>query len=102
MDKGTENLLTRWRALESGDGVKRASAFTRVLWIVGLGLCAFVVLGVAYDLPRAAVAAAAAAMGWAIAECNALRTRLSQWPDMKRYIDWKRVDEDLAARGERL
>lgn len=41
------------------------------------------------------VAVAAAAMGWVIAERNALRTRLGQWPIFKTYIDWNRVEEDL-------
>jgi hypothetical protein len=34
-------------------------------------------------------------MGWVVAESNALRTRLAQWPVFMTYIDWKRVDEDL-------
>jgi hypothetical protein len=55
-----------------------------------------VVFGVAYGLHPAAIAVAAAAMGWIIAETNALRWRLAQWPTLKRYIDWQRVHEDLA------
>ena len=46
-------------------------------------------------LHPAFVAIAAAVTGWVIAESNALRTRLAQWPIFKSYIDWKKVEEDL-------
>jgi hypothetical protein len=69
----------------------------RVLWIVGLVLCILVVLGVALKLHPAAVAVPAAIMGWIIAETNALRSRAAQWPIFKRYIDWKRVEQDLGS-----
>jgi hypothetical protein len=65
-----------------------------VLSAVGLLLFVFVVLAVAYALHPVAVAVAATSLGWVIAERNALRARVSQWPIFKRYIDWKRVHED--------
>ena len=67
----------------------------RVLWMVGLVLCLFVVFGVVYRLHPALIAIAAAVMGWVIAERNALRTRAAQWPIFRSYIDWKRVQDDL-------
>ena len=72
-----------------------AGATSRTLRIVGLVLCVFVVFAVVYRLHPAFVAVAAAVMGWVIAESNALRTRLAQWPIFKSYIDWKKVEEDL-------
>jgi len=92
----TKNLLERWQSLEKDDGLRRADFTARVLWFVGLALFILVAFGVVYGLHPAAVAVAAAAMGWVIAERNALRTRLVQWPVFKRYIDWNRVQEDLS------
>lgn len=87
--------MTRWQSLEKDGGLQRAVSVARVLWIVGLVLFMFVVFGLVYRLHPALIAAAAAVMGWVIAERNALRTRASQWPVFKNYIDWKRVQEDL-------
>ena len=95
MNTETKQLLTRWQSLEKGGGLKRAVSMTRALWFVGLVLCIFVVVAVIYRFHPAFVAVAAAVMGWVVAESNALRTRLAQWPIFKTYIDWKRVDEDL-------
>jgi hypothetical protein len=94
VDAATKQLLARWRRLEGGDGLKRAVLTSRVLFIVGLALLLFVFLAVVYQLHPVLIAFAAAAMGWVIAERNALRTRLAQWAIFKRYIDWKRVHED--------
>ena len=96
MNTETKQLLTRWQSLEKNGGLQRAGATDRFLWIVGLVLCIFVVLAVVYRLHPAFVAVAAAVMGWVVAESNALRTRLAQWPIFKRYIDWKLVQEDLS------
>ena len=95
MDKHSKDLLSRWQSLESGDGLKQVSSMARILWIAGFLLCIIVVLGLYYGLHRAVVAIAAVAMGWIIAERNALRTRLNQWPILRRYIDWSRVQKDL-------
>jgi len=95
MDKLSKDLLSRWQFLESGDGLKRAGSMARVLWIAGLLLCIVVVFGICYGLHPAVVAIAAVAMGWVIAERNAVRARLSQWPILRQYIDWKRVQDDL-------
>ncbi len=97
MNIETKQLLTRWQALESGDGLRRAVSTSRVLWVVGLALFVFVVFAIVYRLHPAAVAVGAAVMGWVTAERNALRTRAAQWPTFKRYFDWKRVQEDLTS-----
>ena len=95
MNTETKNLLERWQSLDKDDGLRRADFTARMLWFVGLALFILVALGVVYGLHPAAVAVPAAAMGWVIAERNALRTRRVQWPIFKRYIDWNRVLEDL-------
>ena len=96
MNGETRQLLARWQALEGGDGLRRAALTARILWLVGLGLTIFVALAVAYRLHPAFVAVGAPVMGWTIAERNALRTRLTQWPIFKHYIGWSRVKQDLA------
>jgi cytochrome c-type biogenesis protein CcmH/NrfG len=95
MNTETKQLLSRWQSLEKDGGLQHAASRARVLWLVGLVLCVFVVLAVIYRLHPVFVAVGAAAMGWGVAESNALRTRLAQWPIFKTYIDWKRVEEDL-------
>ncbi len=95
MNTETRQLLIRWQSLEKDGGLQRAASRARVLWFVGLALCILVVSAVLYRLHPAIAAVAAALMGWVIAEGNALRTRVAQWPIFKTYIDWKQVEEDL-------
>jgi hypothetical protein len=97
MNIETKQLLTRWQLLERDGGLRRAVSTARMLRIVGLVLFLFVVFGVVYSLHPALIAVAAAVMGWVVAERNALRTRITQWPIFKNYIDWKHVQEDLKA-----
>jgi hypothetical protein len=96
MNSETKQLLTRWQSLEKDGGLQRAVSMARVLWVVGLVLFLFVVIGLVYRLHPALIAVAAAIMGWVIAERNALRTRAGQWPIFKNYIDWNRVHKDLS------
>jgi hypothetical protein len=95
MNTETRQLLIRWQSLEKDGGLQHAASRARALWFLGLGLCIFVVFAVMYRLHPAFATVAAAAMGWVVAESNALRTRVAQWPIFKTYIDWKRVEEDL-------
>jgi len=95
MNNETKQLLTRWQSLDKDGGLRRVDSTARVLWVVGLALFIFVVFVVFYRVHPAFVAVAAAVMGWVTAERNALRARIAQWPIFKKYIDWKRVEEDL-------
>jgi hypothetical protein len=93
----TKQLPTRWRFLEQGEGLQRATSTARVAGVVGFLLCAFVVFAIVYRLHPVAIALAAAGLGWVVAERNALRSRIAQWPILKRYINWKQVNEDSDA-----
>ncbi|HEV7925721.1 MAG TPA: hypothetical protein VGR14_10210 [Verrucomicrobiae bacterium] len=95
MNTKSRNLLLRWHSLEKEDGLRRAKAAVLVLGFAGLALSIFIVFAIVYKLHPIAIAVAAAVMGWVVAERNALRTRLVQWPAIRRYVDWKRVEEDL-------
>ncbi len=96
MNTETKSLLARLQSIENGDGLRRARTAGRVLWFLGLALSIVVVFSIVYRIHPAAIAIAAAAFGWVIAETNALRTRVAQWPIFRGYIDWKRVHEDLS------
>lgn len=100
MDTATKQLLKRWQSLRSDGGLKRAASARRWLWALGLILLLIVVFGLYYHLPSLAVATAAAAAGWVIAEHNALRSRMTQWPAISGYIDWERVSNDLDSSQE--
>jgi hypothetical protein len=95
MPNHVSRLLTRLDSLEKDDGIRRAKLASRVLFVLGILLAAFVGVAMAYGLHPGFIAVAAAAVGWVIAERNALRLRISQWPIMRNYIDWQRVQADL-------
>ena len=67
------------------------------IWAGEAGMLLAICIGiaVAYGLHPGFIAIASAAVGWIIAERNALRSRISQWPIMRNYIDWQRVRADL-------
>jgi hypothetical protein len=95
MPNHTNRLLARLDSLENGDGIRRARYVSRVLFLVCLLLAIFVGIAMAYSLHPGFIAVAAAAVSSVIAERNALRLRFSQWPTMRNYIDWRRVQADL-------
>ena len=88
-------LLKRLLSLEEGDGIRRATSLSRILFVIGLLLSVFVGYAIVYRLHPALIAAAALVVGFVIAERNALRSRISQWPIFRGYIDWQRVRADL-------
>jgi hypothetical protein len=94
VDTQAKKLLARWRSLEGGEGIRVARSTSRVLSVVGFVLCLFVVFGVVYRWHSAVIALAAAAMGWVVAERNALGSRIAQWPTFQKYLNWERVRED--------
>ena len=101
MDDEARSLLVRWQSLERGDGLKRAQSVVQYLTAAGFVLWLVVVVGLYFRFHPAAIAAFAAVTGWVIAERNALRIRLAQWPVFSRYVDWRRVQEDLDDAGQR-
>jgi hypothetical protein len=95
MQAKSHRLLERLESLESGEGLRRAKLIGRVLFVVGLVLAIFVGIAIALGLHPVFIALPALAVGWIIAERNAIRLRTAQWPIFRDYIDWKRVREDL-------
>ena len=92
----TRTILARWVTLERGNGIEQVRRVSRYLSIGVVVLCALVGLAAAVvDLRCLVVAIPSAAIGWLVAERNALQSRMEQWPIFRQYIDWSRVDEDL-------
>src|SRR5580698_9202051 len=95
MELRTRAFLTRLVALESGDGLRRAATVSQILFWAGLVVAVFAGFAIAYRLPSAFIGLSGVAVGYIVAERNALRSRISQWPAFRVYIDWQRVRSDL-------
>ncbi|HEY2684107.1 MAG TPA: SoxR reducing system RseC family protein [Steroidobacteraceae bacterium] len=95
MKARANSLPKRLHYLEEGDGLRRAAFLSRMLFVVGMLLSVGAGLAIAFQLHPAIVGLAGLAVGYIIAECNALRSRIAQWPNFRNYIDWQRVREDL-------
>ena len=95
MQSKASGLLKRLHSLENDDGLRRARSLSRALFVVGMLLSIFVGYAIVLGLHPVLIAGAAAIVGFVVAERNALRQRISQWPTFRSYIDWQRVREDL-------
>lgn len=90
-------ILTRWAAIERGDGLVKCQKISRVLTIIGVAGCIAIVAGTMWlGWVAGAFGIAGILIGWVIAERNALDTRVADWPTYRQYIDWPRVHQDLA------
>ena len=97
MDAKSKELLLRWQSLNEAEAMKRSRKHMLVFRCTGLVAFFAAATGIALDRSSAAVAVPAIAFGWIVAETNALRTRMDQWPIFKRYINWQRIADDLQA-----
>lgn len=95
-----ENILKRWQMLREGDGLQHAKRLTLILRVASLLALVAILTAITMDAHPAMVALLATVMGWLIAETNALRLRLAQWPIMEVYIDWERVRADLTTQSD--
>ena len=93
-------ILTRWVAIESGNGIENVRKTSHFFSIAAFTVCVAVGLVYAFfDLPSLVFEFPGALIGWLIAERNALESRIAQWPTFRQYIDWTKVREDLRAQG---
>lgn len=95
MEASAKALLVRWQALKEGEGLRRAQMLARILWVLGLVLVVFSGFLVVERVSPIFTAVTSIAAGWVIAECNALRSRVAQWPIVSVYIDWQKVKEGI-------
>jgi hypothetical protein len=99
MNPRNKDFLVRWMALRDDAGLVAVLRVERRLAWAGLLLCLVVTHGVLRGSPPWLVAVAGVALGWVVAERNALRILRAQWPAMRGYIDWTRVAEDVKRDG---
>ena len=95
MKPETKVLLSRWKNLEDGEGLRKAHSFCRILQVGTIVVGIFIAVAFHYSFPILFVILASLLAGWLIAERNALEVRLKQWPELKQYIDWEKVNRDL-------
>jgi hypothetical protein len=94
----SKSILERWLRLRDGDGLSAAQQAARWLWVLGLGLFLVVSYGLFTGrLPPWLMVSLSIPFGWLIAERNALEWRCRQWPTFRRYLDWPRIEADLAS-----
>jgi hypothetical protein len=92
----SNEILSRWLAIESGNGLQKARRIARSLSIAALVFCIGIGLAVMRFGPTSLLfAIAGLVVGWLIAERNALDARIANWPTYRQYIDWPRVRKDL-------
>ena len=92
----SHSVLTKWVALKHGDGIVRAKKVSYYLSLITLALCFPVVFGcINGQVPAWLLVALSIAIGWLIAERNALDDRARLWPTISNYIDWSKVERDL-------
>jgi hypothetical protein len=95
VDASTKQILMRWQSLADGSGLRRAALISRILSVFGLLLTGIAIYGSTLRLNASFTVAAALIAGWVVAEGNALRSRVAQWPIFTTYLDWGRVRQDL-------
>jgi hypothetical protein len=88
-------ILDRWMALEKGNGIEYGRAICRRLNIAACVLAAGVIaLGAYWGYRTFIPVLPSIAIGWLVAERNALSSRIDQWPTVRRYLDWERIERD--------
>jgi hypothetical protein len=88
-------VLERWIALRGEEGIERARRTVTYLSVVAFGLTLVVALcATLTDWPAWALLLPAAAVGWLVAERNALQSRVEQWPALSEYLDWRMIQRD--------
>ena len=91
-------VLMQWRLLAHGEGLAQARRKSRQLSAASFAL--FLASGMTawlYDPWAFAPILPAVAVGWMVAERNAINWRLAFWPALERYLNWPLIEQTLAA-----
>jgi uncharacterized membrane protein YqgA involved in biofilm formation len=92
-----ENVyLKQWKALKEGGGMESASTKSASLFSVGALLSVVVVLLIYFQVHSSIVAIVSVAIGWIIAERNALNSRIEMWPKLEKYLNWEIINESIS------
>ena len=88
--------LKKWKYLKEGGGIERASSMSTSLFFIGVFLSVVVVLLIYFQAHSSIVATASVAIGWVVAEKNALRSRVAMWPKLEKYLNWELINEHIS------
>lgn len=86
--------LKRWIAIEDGTGIDVATRIKRLLFVVGMCLSILILFSIVHGFHPAIVSVLSVLLGWSLAEGNALRSRIEQWPHIRKYLNWKLIREN--------
>jgi len=88
--------LEQWLTLKEGSGIKSARSKTMKLQFIGISLTVAVSLLIYFQVHSAFIAIVSVAIGWVIAERNALRSRIKLWPKLEKYLNWELINEHIS------
>jgi len=87
-------------ALEKSGGMEHAQRRRRQLNLAAWLLLVVVAVGGAFLGWRSYLTVwPSIAIGWCVAERNALQSRMAMWPVVRSYIDWQMVERDHQAQS---
>lgn len=90
-----EKILKQWITLKES-GVERAKVASRKLFFISMALTGIVVALIFLKANSIFIALVSTAIGWSIAERNALRSRVNLWPKLEKYLSWEAIHERLS------
>jgi hypothetical protein len=91
----TKKILGQWIALRSKDGIEHASRRVFYLSVAAFALATIAILASTLAaIPAIAFLFPGIAIGWLLAERNALQSRIEQWPALSEYLDWDKIERD--------
>jgi hypothetical protein len=94
----SREFLGRRVAMERENGVARARTAIRLTSLCTLAPCIVVsIAGALLGWRSLPIALPSGAIGAMLAERNSLESRIGQWPEVRGYIDWSRVEKDWTA-----
>ncbi|MDF1691692.1 MAG: hypothetical protein P1U47_04940 [Zhongshania sp.] len=91
-----DSYLKQWTELKEGSGIENASFISIKLFITGAFLSILVALLIFFQVHSAFVAIVSVAIGWVIAERNALLSKIALWPKLEKYLNWELIYEHVS------
>jgi hypothetical protein len=83
-----------------GDGIEKGRQWVRYLSIVAFVFTAIAVfLSTLKGIWPLLLFVPGVAVGWLLAERNALQSRIEQWSTLSEYLDWPKIERDFNQDG---
>lgn len=87
--------LKQWLSLKDNAGLQKATSLSTKLFVLGGILTIVVTAMIISKFNTIVVAVVSVAIGWLIAEGNALRSRAKLWPTLEEYLDWETIRKNV-------